>query len=47
MRIMEDKLYYVNRQLERLGEEDQAYLRAQVDGTDWSIMEALKHIGGE
>lgn len=47
MRIMEDKLYYVNRQLERLEGEDRAQLKAQVDGTDWSIMDALKHIGGE
>lgn len=43
---MAEKFYYVDKQLARLEGADKAALQAQIDDTDWSILQALEHIGG-
>lgn len=43
---MQDRFYYINKQLEQLPDDLKAGLQKQVDGTDWSVLDALKDYGG-
>lgn len=44
---MQDRFYYINKQLEQLPDDLKAGLQKQVDGTDWSVLDALKDYGGD
>lgn len=40
---MQDKFYYIKKQLDKLQDDARGELQCKVDGTDWDVLEALKN----